>query len=125
MTDIHSKVLDWFGMGRVGASSTCMAMHLTGRKCDGSYPHDADDLSRCLILLTTIPELRPLLPRMAEVNRYWAALISHWDEIEALTGDYGAQTKAIQNAIRPIETKDSGVIRLGEGATLRFGAIKP
>ncbi|QEL18769.1 hypothetical protein PX52LOC_05807 [Limnoglobus roseus] len=122
---IEANVLKWALTGHTGASSKCMAAHLTGNECDGSYPHDAGDFGRCAGLLDAAPELRPLLPKMAEVNRYWAALVPLWDSIEALSGDYRKQTDAISKAIRPIEDKDSGVVRLGKGATIRFGAIKP
>jgi hypothetical protein len=125
MSSIESKVLKWALTGETGASSKCMAAHLTGSECDGSYPHDGGDFGRCVGLLAAVPELRPLLTKMAEVNRYWAALVPEWDRIQALAGDYDKQYKAIQNIIRPIENADSGVVRLGKGATLRFGAIKP
>jgi hypothetical protein len=62
---------------------------------------------------------------MAEVNRYWAALVPEWNRIEALSGDYEKQYKAIQGVIRPIEDADRSVIRLGDKATMRFGSIKP
>lgn len=123
MTDIHSKVLDWFQSGKTGASSKCMAFHLTGRKADGDYPHDAADFGRCVGLLTAVPELRSLLPKMGEVNRYWAALVAKWDDLEALSGDYGAQTQAIWKVIHPIEDKDDGIVRM-KGATIRFGSIE-
>lgn len=124
MSDIDSKILDWLCLGNFGASSMCMAMHLSGRKADGSYPHDSDDFSRCTKLLKVAPELRPLLHKMAAFNSYWAALIAVWDEIEALP-DYKTQTAAIRKAIRPIEDKDRNVIRVGDGATIRFGKVNP
>lgn len=77
------KVLNWYLTGQIGASSRAMATHLCGAPCDGSYPHDPDDLNRCLLFLDAVPEARTELPRMAEVNKRWAALIEKWDEIEA------------------------------------------
>lgn len=79
----RDKVLNWYQTGRVGASSRAMATHLCGAPCDGSYPYDLDDLNRCLLLLDAVPEFRAELPRMAEVNKSWAALVDRWDEIEA------------------------------------------
>lgn len=126
MNDIpYEAVLKWALTGKTGSSSKCMAAHLTGNECDGNYPHDGGDFGRCVGLLTAVPQLRLLLPKMAEVNRYWAALVNEWDKIEALTGDSEKQYKAIQNVIRPIEDKDNGVARLSDFTTLRFGAIKP
>lgn len=123
VTELDSRVLDWFHQGETGASSKCMAFHLTGRSCDGSYPHDSGDFKRCVGLLTAVPELRSLLPRMAEVNRYWAALVPTWEQIEALPS--GERYAAIRQIIRPIEDADRGVLRLGDNATIRFGKIEP
>jgi len=80
---MRDKVLNWMMTGRVGASSKAMATHLCGAQCDGSYPHDPDDLNRCLLFLEAVPEARAELPRMATVNKTWAALVQRWDEIEA------------------------------------------
>ena len=80
---MKDKVMEWMATGRVGLSSKAMALHLCGFKCDGSYPHDPDDLNRCLLFLESVPEARAELPRMAEVNQVWAALVKQWDNIEA------------------------------------------
>jgi len=79
---MKDKVLKWLLGGRVGASSKAMAQHLCGFPCGGDWPYDPDDFSRCLMFLDAVPEARAELPRMAEVNRYWAALVARWDEIE-------------------------------------------
>lgn len=78
------KLLTWLLTGNVGASSKAIAAHLSGIHCDGSYPHDASDFLRCVLLLEAVPELCDELPRMAEVNAEWKALVEHWDEIESL-----------------------------------------
>jgi hypothetical protein len=80
---MREKVLNWMTTGRVGLSSKAMAAHLCGAPCDGSYPHDPDDLNRCLLFLEAVPEARAELPRMATVNKTWAALVARWGEIEA------------------------------------------
>ena len=84
---MKDKVLRWLLSGRVGLSSKAMAAHLCGFPCEGDYPIDPDDFNRCVMLLDAVPEARALLPKMAEVNRYWAALVSRWDEIEAAFRD--------------------------------------
>lgn len=117
--DINAKLVDWFSSGKTGASSKCMANYLTGRDCDGSYPHDGGDFGRCLGLLEAVPELRPLLPKMAEVNRYWKAIAPRWDEIEAAPLE--KRYEVLQSIIRPIEDADASVIRMGKGVTMRFG----
>ena len=79
---MKDKVLKWLLGGWVGASSKAMAAHLCGFPCNGDWPDDPDDFSRCLMFLDAVPEARAALPRMAEVNRHWAALVARWDEIE-------------------------------------------
>ena len=119
---MEQKLIKWLLTGKTGASSKCIAAHLTGNECDGNYPSDDGDFGRCVGLLGAVPEFRPMLPKMAEVNRYWAALVKEWDALEALAGM--AQYKAIQAIIRPIEDNDSGVFHLRSGATVRIGDIK-
>jgi hypothetical protein len=80
---MREKVLNWMMTGSVGMSSKAMAAHLCGAPCDGSYPHDPDDLNRCLLFLEAVPEARAELPRMATLNKVWAALVMRWEEIEA------------------------------------------
>jgi len=72
---MKDKVLKWLLNGRVGLSSKAMAAHLCGFPCEGDYPIDPDDFNRCVMFLDAVPEARALLPKMAEVNRYWAALV--------------------------------------------------
>lgn len=78
----------WLANGRRGTSSNTMFSVLTGVDAlsgsEGSYPHDPDDLDRCLALLHDVPELRPRLPLMAKASPAWAALVANWDQIEAL-----------------------------------------
>lgn len=90
MDATQKAVIDWLANGEVGVSSRCMAMWLAfgqrGRNADG-YPHDPDDMNRCLKLLAAAPGLRERLPNMAELNKTWAALVARWDEIEAMQMD--------------------------------------
>ncbi len=67
---MDSKIVDWFASDNTGASSRCMAFHLTGRKSDGSYPHDGGDFARCVALLERVPELRAKIGEMANLNSY-------------------------------------------------------
>lgn len=79
---------NWLATGSRGLSSNTMFTVLTGVDALGgsrkSYPHDPDDLDRCLRLLHAVPELRQLLQKMSEVSPEWAALIVNWEEIERL-----------------------------------------
>lgn len=88
MDKTEQQVIDWLANGEVGVSSKCMAMWLAfGKRTSdafGGYPHDPDDMDRCLKLLKRAPGLRERLPKMAELNKTWAALVARWDEIEAM-----------------------------------------
>jgi hypothetical protein len=82
---IQTKIAMWFIHGKVGLSSKTMASWLgfSEKFEDGqNYPHDPDDLDRCLQLLNFVPELRIFLPNMAVLSPVWKALIESWDEIE-------------------------------------------
>jgi hypothetical protein len=104
MTDLESKVLNWFATGEVGLSSRCMASALTGRAFDGSHPHDPDDFYRCYKLLVAVPELRPRLHWLARISREWSTLVAHWDEIErTLIDEIGADGKKGLRAPRTYE----------------------
>lgn len=75
----------WLADGERGVSSNTIFEHLTGisavGKWGGGYPRDPGDFRRCRLLLERVPELVPLLPRMAEVSPVWAALVAGWDSL--------------------------------------------
>jgi len=90
MDETQEAVIDWLATGEVGMSSKQMAMWLAFEKRTGdfgAYPHDPDDMNRCLKLLRKAPGLRKLLPRMAGVSLEWAAIVDCWDAIEAMLLD--------------------------------------
>ena len=88
MDATQEAVVAWLANGEVGESSKCMAMWLAfgqrTRGVFGNHPHDPDDMDRCLKLLHHAPGLRERLPKMAELNKTWAALVDRWYEIEAM-----------------------------------------
>ena len=76
----------WLLHGEVGESSKAIAAELSGlailkSRRFTSYPLDAGDFRRCLLLLEAVPELAPLLPKMAKVSPVWAALVDVWPEL--------------------------------------------
>lgn len=91
MDATQDAVVSWLANGETGTSSKCMAMWLAfGKRTSdafGAYPYDPDDMDRCLKLLHIAPGLRELLPKMAEMNKTWAALVERWDEIEEMQMD--------------------------------------
>lgn len=80
---MKDKILEWFGTGRVGASSRAMALCFAGVDSpEKSYPHDPDDLNRCLLLLDAVPEAREHLWKLREISPVWNSLVSRWAELE-------------------------------------------
>lgn len=72
-------LMNWLASGERGESSNTMVTHLTGMNAHrrggrNTEPWDADDLSRCRKLLEEVPELLPLLPKMATCSGPWAQL---------------------------------------------------
>lgn len=81
------RALAWIVGRHVGLSSKAIWAQMMGAGTpeDGwSYPHDPDDLSRCLRLLRLMPEWRRRLPEMAKRDPVWRALVKRWAELEAL-----------------------------------------
>lgn len=110
----------WLDSGKTGASSKCIAAHLAGQgEVTGDYPRDAGDFGRCEGLLKAVPDLQAELPRMAEVNAYWAALVPRWDDIRQSK----RRTALIKKIIEPVQEADPGHVELREGLSVRVGGI--
>jgi len=114
------QVLEWYAFGDVGCSSKAIADYLLGYGGDGSYPHDGGDFGRCEKLLNDAPELRTAFAKMAERNRYWAALIPVWNEISK-TPEQGKWHK-IRKVLEPLHNSDPNVVIIDDGQ-IRFGEI--
>ena len=111
---------DWLASSETGASAKSIVAHLTGiGEQRGFYPLDGGDFGRCERLLDMVPSLRPDLPKMAEVNAYWAALVARWSEIKESKN----QTALIKEIISPLHEADPSHVDLGDGASLQFGEI--
>lgn len=85
MTPVQNATLHWLAQGETGRSSETMAFWLAFgiKPSDASHPLDPADFDRCLRLLARAPELRPRLQQMDVLDRYWAALVKRWDDVEA------------------------------------------
>lgn len=85
MVTLERKLLSWFFNGDVGLSSKAIASACLDIKTDDHtyHPCDTGDLRRCIALLDAVPELRPLLPKVATLSPVWSALIANWDKLEA------------------------------------------
>lgn len=126
MTDsIEKRALAWSRGNDTGSSSKAMARILAGEKVrDPAYPSDGGDLGRCLRLLEAIPEWKSRLGEVAAAGPEWAALVAHWDELAALhkTDDGKAIYARMKAILDPIEATNPNLIKLGGGASLRFGS---
>jgi hypothetical protein len=120
MSEIQVKVLNWIATGRVGASSKAMAMAACGLPNDGSYPHDPDDLNRCLLMPDAVPEVREHFDTIAKVGVVWERLISRWAEIEAcFISEAGINWSKACSApktyylMQEVRGEEPGVVRFG------------
>jgi hypothetical protein len=120
MPEIQTKVLSWIATGRVGASSQAMAMAACGLPSDGSYPHDPDDLNRCLLMLEAVPEVRAHFDKIAALGVVWGRLIARWGEIEeAFLDEAGRNWSKARSApktyqlMKEVIGDEPGVIRFG------------
>ena len=80
--DIRDKILNWFAIGQVGASSKAMALAVIEMPHSSSHPCDPDDLNRCLLLLAAVPDIRNHMDKVASISTTWAKLVERWDEVE-------------------------------------------
>lgn len=120
-TETSEQLAKWFMDGEVGASSKCIAKHLSGKECnDWDYPRDSSDLMRCIKLLNAIPEFRSRISDMATAGKYWAALAPHWKELEDCVSAPQECYNLIKKLTRPVESDDKNVVRLGDTCTIRF-----
>jgi len=126
-----SAIVKWLGGNDTGSSSKTIALTALGEMPQGAshkYPSDGADFGRCYRLIQAAPEAKAGLDRLAtDGGPYWAALAARWDEIEAaylrdIAKPKGDETYALMKSIlRPIEARDSRIVRLGEGVSIRFG----
>lgn len=120
MSEIQKKVLNWVATGRVGASSKTMAMAACDLPNEGDYPHDPDDLNRCLLLLKAVPEVRDNFEKIAALGVVWKRLVGRWAEIEAsFLDEVGLNWCKAKSApktyalMREVIGEEPGVVRFG------------
>ena len=124
MSTIERRALEWAMSRDTGRSSEAIAAHMLGCRGETSYPHDNDDLGRCIRLLDKIPEWRPRLGEMASVSPMWKALAENWAELEALYREdpqserLYARMKAL---LRPAEDASGRIVRIGKNISVEFG----
>jgi hypothetical protein len=85
MKDKATRLTEWMLSGDTGISSKTMVARFEGTSCQWrGYPHDPDDLGRCIRLLRAVPEYLPRLPEMRAEGPVWAALVDAWWELSDL-----------------------------------------
>ena len=79
------KVASWLRDGERGASSNAMCKRIFGIPVDAGsdYPHDPDDLRRCLLFLDAT-DAHDKVDLMSGVSDEWQRLVSRWDELVVL-----------------------------------------
>lgn len=100
------EVAAWPRDGERGASSNAMCKRMFGIPADAgvAYPHDPDDLRRCLIFLDST-NAHDKVSLMADVSAPWAGLVSKWDEVvatfreEFAKGQKASRTFSLMNEI--------------------------
>lgn len=127
---IEQRVTEWLSGRDVGLSSKTIARQMLGHdNTEIGAPSDGADLGRCLRLLRLIPEWRERLDEMATVGHVWAALVPHWDELEALLrseagDDYNGPAPKTYKRISELTTEargKDGWVNLGPGMSIRVG----
>ena len=114
----YQQFAKWVLGDRVGMSSKCLAARMLRiETANDFHPSDGGDFGRCEALLDAVPSWRHRLGEMADVSPYWAALVAHWEEIRKSEDRY----EAIKAITRPIEEKDSSVVRFSDTVSMRFG----
>lgn len=84
---VPDGLIYWLAGGERGISSNTIVQHLTGipaARDSMDHPYDSGEFRRCVLLLESVPALRIQMPGMATCSASWAALVAHWDELEAL-----------------------------------------
>jgi DNA-directed RNA polymerase subunit RPC12/RpoP len=85
-SDLPAKlaVRQWMQGKDTGMSSISLAKQFLGiSENSPAYPHDPDDLGRCLRLIAIAPEVSTAVDALGMKHKVWAALATRWDEIAA------------------------------------------
>lgn len=94
----------WLAMGRCGMSSTALAAATLGHvdwNDPPAYPHDSDDLSRCILLYGFAPEAKEGLARLAAVSGQWKRISENWDKLIDIFDDRRACSDFLHTLINP------------------------
>lgn len=84
---LQKKTIKWLCTSpNIGMSSKTMAFYIAFGEIsrDNFFPVDPSDFNRCLLFLNEVPEARPDIYKLADLNSYWASLAKNWDQLEKM-----------------------------------------
>lgn len=89
MVTYSSPLASWLQQGERTPAANTMVEYLTRiPACEpgrfGEFPHSAQELRSCLLLLEAEPNLSFHLDELRRLNPQWAVLIEHWEELQQL-----------------------------------------
>ena len=113
--DTKDKIFAWLARGEVGISSRAMALTTAGvnlKRLPGwwsPWPHDPDDLRRCVLLVDLIPETREQgIAVLAQRYPEWKALAENWDDLVAtLRREIGDELQPVGSAKETYDKMDA------------------
>jgi hypothetical protein len=84
----------WLRRGARGKSSNAMCKAIYGVPADAGteFPHDPDDLRRCLLFVEATGA-QDQFQKMIEVSPEWSRLVARWDELAARFAEETAEGK--------------------------------
>lgn len=81
----YLNLIRWFASDNVGESSKYLASVTTGiYPYQYAHPLDIGDLSRCIELIKSVPELEGRLHLMKSKSERWRKIVTHWVGLEEL-----------------------------------------
>lgn len=84
------NLANWFFSHDTGASSKFMAVvHLGGEPDVFRYPHDENDMHRCLSLVERCPEVRESFAKISSSCLQWGRIIPQWDDLRSTYLEHG------------------------------------
>ncbi len=92
----------WIGSDDTGASSLFMASVLSNGQLHArnAYPHDPDDLGRCIRLLVAVPVFADRLHLMSSQGPQWAAVVANWEQWTRMYNDENDDGSELYDAMQ-------------------------
>lgn len=126
MDSVEKRAVTWAAGDNTGTSSKAILATMMGKppKTRFCYPHDSSDFGRCVGLLDAVPEFRARMGEMRAIAPEWAALVDHWQELEAMyrsKDSWGRLYERMKAILDPIEKENPNYVKIGKNGGLYFG----